>query len=60
MVTVNQMLNFASINRDAFSEVVKLAGADNDDVLIQILEEKTQEIGMLRKQLKILKEKLNS
>ena len=60
MVTVNQMLNFASINRDAFSEVVKLAGADNDDVLIQILEEKTQEIGTLRKQLKILKEKLNS
>ena len=60
MVTVNQMLNFARINRDAFSEVVKLAGADNDDVLIQILEEKTQEIGMLRKQLKILKEKLNS
>ncbi len=60
MVTVNQMLNFASINRDAFSEVVKIAGGDNDDVLIQILEEKTQEIGMLRKQLKILKEKLNS
>lgn len=60
MVTVNQLLNFASINRDAFSEVVKLASADNDDALIQILEEKTQEIGMLRKQLKILKEKLNS
>ncbi|RZD31997.1 MAG: hypothetical protein CXT77_01105 [uncultured DHVE6 group euryarchaeote] len=60
MVTVNQMLNFASVNRDAFSEVVKIAGADNDDVLIQILEEKTQEIGMLRKQLKILREKLNS
>ena len=60
MVTVDQMLNFASLNRDAFSEVVKIAGADNDDVLIQILEEKTQEIGMLRKQLKILKEKLNS
>ncbi|MDP6845654.1 MAG: hypothetical protein QF460_01710 [Candidatus Nanoarchaeia archaeon] len=60
MVTVNQMLNFASVNRDAFSEVVKLASADNDDILIQILEEKTQEIGMLRKQLKILKEKLNS
>ncbi len=60
MVTVDQMLNFASLNRDAFSEVVKIAGADNDDVLIQILEEKTQEIGMLRKQLKILKEKLTS
>ncbi len=60
MVTVNQLLNFASINRDAFSEVVKLASADNDDALIQILEEKTQEIGMLRKQLIILKEKLNS
>jgi hypothetical protein len=60
MVTVDQMLNFASLNRDAFSEVVKIAGADNDDVLIQLLEEKTQEIGMLRKQLKILKEKLTS
>ena len=60
MITVNQLLNFASVNRAAFSEVVKIAGADNDDVLIQILEEKTQEIGMLRKQLKLLKEKLNS
>jgi len=60
MVTVDQMLNFASLNRDAFSEVVKIAGADNDDVLIQILEEKTQEISMLRKQLKILKDKLTS
>lgn len=60
MVTVNQMLSFASLNRDAFSEVVKIAGAENDDILIQILEEKTQEIGMLRRQLKILKEKLNS
>ena len=60
MITVNQLLNFASVNRAAFSEVVKIVGADNDDVLIDILEEKTQEIGMLRKQLKLLKEKLNS
>jgi hypothetical protein len=60
MVTVNQLLNFASVNRAAFSEVVKIVGAENDDVLIELLEEKTQEIGMLRKQLKMLKEKLNS
>jgi hypothetical protein len=60
MITVNQLLNFASLNRATFSEVVKIVGADNDDVLIDILEEKTQEIGMLRKQLKLLKEKLNS
>ncbi len=60
MVTVNQILSFASVNRDAFSEVVKLASTEDDDALIQILEEKTQEIGMLRRQLKMLKEKLNS
>lgn len=60
MITVNQLLNFASVNRDVFSEVVKIVGVENDDVLIEILEEKTQEIGMLRKQLKLLKEKLNS
>ena len=60
MITVNQLLNFASVNRDVFSEVVKIVGVENDDVLIEILEEKTQEIGILRKQLKLLKEKLNS
>ena len=60
MVTVNQILAFASLNRDAFTEVVKLADTKEDDVLLELLEEKTQEIITLRKQITLLMNKINS
>jgi hypothetical protein len=60
MVTVNQILAFASLNRDAFTEVVKLADEKGDDVLLELLEEKTQEIITLRKQITLLMNKINS
>jgi len=59
MVTVTQILDFATLNRDAFSEVVKIARG-NDDVLLELLEEKTQEIITLRKQVVLLTNELNS
>lgn len=59
MVTVTQILDFATFNRDAFSEVVKIARG-NDDVLLELLEEKTQEIITLRKQVALLTNELNS
>ena len=55
-----QILAFASLNRDAFTEVVKLADEKEDDVLLELLEEKTQEIITLRKQIILLMNKINS
>jgi|TARA_Y100000310_G_C20609490_1_gene777261 hypothetical protein len=60
MITVSQILDFANLNRDAFSEVIKLAGNKEDDILLQLLEEKTQEIVTLRKQISLLTIELNS
>jgi len=60
MITVSQILDFANLNQDAFSEVIKLAGNKEDDILLQLLEEKTQEIITLRKQVSLLTIELNS
>ncbi len=59
MITVSQILDFANLNQDAFSEVIKLAGNKEDDILLQLLEEKTQEIITLRKQVSLLTIELN-
>tara|TARA_Y100000034_G_C6882425_1_gene404551 strand:- start:172 stop:345 length:174 start_codon:yes stop_codon:yes gene_type:complete len=57
MVTANQILNFALFNRDTFSEIVSIVKSNEDDVLLDLIEDKDREIAFLRNALKIIRAK---
>lgn len=58
MVTVTQILNFATSNRDAFREIINLTR--ESDPLIDIIDEQSSEIQFLKNQLSSLRTRLNT
>jgi hypothetical protein len=58
MVTVTQILNFATSNRDAFREIISIT--KEKDPLIDIIDEQSSEIKFLRDQLSNLRTRLNT
>ncbi len=58
MVTVTQILNFATSNRDAFREIINLTR--ESDPLIDIIDEQSSEIQFLKNQLSSLRTQLNT
>ncbi len=59
MVTITQIINFATTNRDAFREIINLT-QENDDPLVDIIDEQSSEIKFLRNQLSSLRTRLNT
>ena len=59
MVTITQIINFATTNRDAFREIINLT-QENDDPLVDIIDEQNSEIKFLRNQLSSLRTRLNT
>jgi len=58
MVTVTQILNFATSNRDAFQEIITIT--KEKDPLLDILDEQSSEIKFLRNQISNLRTQLNT
>ncbi len=58
MVTVTQILNFATSNRDAFREIISIT--KEKDPLVDIIDEQSLEIKFLRNQLSSLRTRLNT
>ena len=58
MVTVTQILNFATSNRDAFREIINIT--KEKDPLVDIIDEQSSEIRFLRDQVSSLRTRLNT
>ncbi len=58
MVSVTQILNFATTNRDAFQEIINLT--QESDPLVDIIDEQSSEIKFLRNQISSLRTRLNT
>ena len=58
MVTVTQILNFATSNRDAFREIISIT--KEKDPLVDIIDEQSLEIKFLRNQISNLRTQLNT
>jgi len=59
MITANQVLNFAQFNSIAFREIIDIFKQDKEDVLIDLIDDQNKEIHFLKKQLSLLKRRLN-
>ena len=58
MVTVTQILKFATSNKDAFREIISITR--KKDPLVDIIDEQSSEIKFLRNQLSTLRTRLNT